>query len=347
MSINSFDDPSWRIREIPGWVIYTWSILSILFLFAHVAIQYVFGTVAATLAMVEDTEASLIRIPLSEEVDAPLPSYSDDEKVPLVQEGIALVKRKPITASLRDTVRHLRARAGWISCFRGFGILILYTFLMEIYFWALKVVFSQTLTMNILAYVLTQVTLGRFVVLWTHMVISEPSEKKFYQRLVPFKVYKKAIIPTTAAALTHIGVFAVPIITGIWIDIGKELNKNGNDIEHLSYSLFALKLLAILAAAGAFFFLVFVPINVSLIRAYAALLPEDETPIVPFDRTFGGHFVPKSEGGSGKLKLVHAWRTFDWNGRVRLIKVWVKTIAMQIGLCTIFFALAFIPYFFL
>ena len=70
----------------------------------------------------------------------------------------------------------------------------------------------------------------------------------------------------------------------------------------------------------------------------ASLLPEDDEPIVPFDRTFGGKVVPAIIGGSGMIGMRDAWKTFDWNATVRVVKVYVKTALMQTALFMFFLA---------
>ena len=91
-------------------------------------------------------------------------------------------------------------------------------------------------------------------------------------------------------------------------------------------------LLSVLAAV-----LVIFPITVSLKRVQASLLPEEDEAIVPFDRTFGGKVVPEMDGGSGKVSMRDAWKTFDWNSRIRLAKVYAKVFAIQ-GVFTVLFA---------
>ena len=71
-------------------------------------------------------------------------------------------------------------------------------------------------------------------------------------------------------------------------------------------------------------------------RLQASLLPEDDEPIVPFDRTFGGKVVPAIIGGSGMIGMRDAWKTFDWNAIVRVVKVYVKTAFMQMALFMLF-----------
>ena len=83
--------------------------------------------------------------------------------------------------------------------------------------------------------------------------------------------------------------------------------------------------------------LICIPANVALVRVQASMLPEDCEPIVPFDRTYGGLVKSVEEGGKGRLWMTQAWKTFDWNSRIRLMKFYVKTLAVQ-GLLFVLFA---------
>jgi hypothetical protein len=60
-------------------------------------------------------------------------------------------------------------------------------------------------------------------------------------------------------------------------------------------------------------------VNAIMIRVMASLLPDDIDTLVPMDRSFGGKVVAAEAGGSGKLGLIAAWRTFPWRSRFRLV----------------------------
>jgi len=76
---------------------------------------------------------------------------------------------------------------------------------------------------------------------------------------------------------------------------------------------------------------VVLPATVTLTRIEASLLPEEEETIVPFDRTFGGRVVPTILGGTGCIGFIEAWRTFNWEARRRLVKLYVKTFLIMLA----------------
>jgi hypothetical protein len=74
------------------------------------------------------------------------------------------------------------------------------------------------------------------------------------------------------------------------------------------------------------------PANVTLVRIEASILPEEDDTIVPFDRTFGGKVVSQMMGGTGKVSFLEAWRSFNWEARRRLIKLFVKGFFVIMGM---------------
>merc|ERR1712144_61224 len=96
------------------------------------------------------------------------------------------------------------------------------------------------------------------------------------------------------------------------------------------------KAIAILLFGVVLTFLVVIPANVTLTRVQASLLVDTEETIVPFDRSFGGKVVPEIVGGTGMIGMLDAWKTFDWAARIRLVKTYLKVIAMQIGVTFLF-----------
>jgi len=82
---------------------------------------------------------------------------------------------------------------------------------------------------------------------------------------------------------------------------------------------------------------IIIPAKVSLVRVQASLLPDEVESIVPFDRSFGCKVVPEIVGGSGVISMLDAWKTFDFNARIRLVKAYVKVFLMQTAISILFF----------
>lgn len=126
---------------------------------------------------------------------APKP-MDEDENDP----EILLVQNKPVTASLRATILHLRAKAGYFSRFRGLTMYMVWNITVCIIAGIIVGMFSP-ITRNrfavALVIILTQVLLSRFIMTWVHIVISEPSPKSWYRRVPSFRTWPK-IAPAVA-----------------------------------------------------------------------------------------------------------------------------------------------------
>ena len=66
------------------------------------------------------------------------------------------------------------------------------------------------------------------------------------------------------------------------------------------------------------------------------MLPEEDEAIVPFDRTFAGKVTPEVLGGSGSVSMLDAWKTFDKEARLRVIKLYAKLFGIQIAVTVLF-----------
>ena len=182
------------------------------------------------------------------------------------------------------------------------------------------------------------VVLARLNTAWVHVIISEPSAKKLAERIPPRSAFRKLAAPSAFhAVISQLTVF-VP--AHMYYGLGLEgYVHNPAVFKKMSSMQFASVCLAtlLLVSVTLFLFLgLLFPAHVAYKRVQASLLPEEDEAIVPFDRTFGGKVVPEIVGGSGMLGMRDAWKTFDWNATIRLVKVYVKTFFIQVALFVLF-----------
>lgn len=273
--------------------------------------------VIATLAAVEDTNPDIyVRI-----ASNPDPNKPDDEDAELATP----TPLKPITSKLRTTVQHLRARAGFWSRFRGMGMFMAYIGLNG-FLSAWIPVSTTSFVGQFFVQSILSVALATWQMAWVHIVITEPSPKRFYQRIPSYKTWIK-IAP--AAALENVltsAAFFLPMSVASffgWLD-----TTVGDDVPPmvLLYRFMGASVIPAILA-----FLISMPARVIFIRVAASMLPEEDETIVPFDRSFGGKVSPAITGGSGKIGIMDAWTTFDWAARVRFAKVIGKTVAIEVA----------------
>ena len=78
-----------------------------------------------------------------------------------------------------------------------------------------------------------------------------------------------------------------------------------------------------------------------LIATAACAAAQELAIYLPFDRSFGGRMTPEVLGGNGCVGMVNAWRSFDKEARFRLIKLYLKIVAIQI-FAAIFFVMTIV-----
>jgi hypothetical protein len=255
---------------------------------------------------------------------------TDDSARKPTQPELLVVKQQPITSSFRRTIKHLSAKGGFRSRFRG---VVFYT----IYATAFATV-AGTLDRFLLrgtAPVFAALLLANFKLAWTHIVISDPSPKPWFRRLPEARVWKKIAGPTAVVAIAQQLSFMIPgyLAVALGLEMNPEAAANMSAHEKHVTAWKGLSIVVLFLALGLF---VVMPALISYTRVQASLLADDQESIVPFDRSFGGKVVPAILGGSGIIGLLDAWKTFDWNARVRLAKAYVKVFAMQMTLTFLF-----------
>ncbi|KAM5483702.1 hypothetical protein MaudMau93_006209 [Microsporum audouinii] len=299
-------------------------IVTVLFVGCIIAIEYIYGMVVTTLTIIEDPNPEPV---------VSLPSYSDavddghkaviDKKQPLglpEAEGLPATY-KPITSGFRSTIKHLRARAGRGSRFRGFS-----------HFLALS--FARGFLTNSLRFLggfapfVADIAVSTMVLAWVHAVISAPSSKSWYQRFPSvrknwIKIAPAVALSTLASQLS----FHIPVAIGFMLG-GFRLNENGIYVlaeARPVYHLYAAGAVVLSLILGLF---LDVPAAVIMVRVAASLLPADDETIVPFDRTFNGKVSPTEVDGSGAIGVLDAWRTLSWASYRRVVVAIVKVAGM-------------------
>lgn len=291
-----------------------------------------------------ETPSHAIAIPLSEE--------EADAKDGLLetgsQAGPTLVPSKPITAKIRSTVRHITAIGGFWARWRGFVPGMVYAVVASTggaFFQALipRVVPARELLGDLIAVVV----FARFHMAWTHAVISLPSSIRWYQRLAPMKSIKQLWISNV---VNHGALYAVVYLTmglmklmGVCNQayMGEDL-QNGKVSKKFMFGIFSLQGIIVILFAVAMVLCIVVPATVTLARVEASMLPDDQETIVPFDRSFDGKVVPQILGGTGAIGFLDAWRSFNWEARRRLIKLYVKMFMILVALTFLTFSVTMI-----
>lgn len=290
-------------------------------------IKYTYGNIVATLAMIETPTATAIKIDAPDNDQSPLLSQEqkESEKQSVVEPELLIIRQKPITAKILTTMRHLRAQAGPWSRFRGLQVVVVYDCVQELLFYFLSNIVRGAFATSLVSIAIS-VVLCRLQMTWTHVVISASTTQPWYRRIPSVKSGKNIILPTVVWAVAQQVFLFVPM--ELFKDFGllpyaqdhTLLGKAPNDVQHEMILKFIIVMLVMFSIA----FLILLPATITLRRVQASMLPEENDPIVPFDRTFGGRVQPEVVGGSGAVSMFDAWTTFDSAARIRFVKLCAK-----------------------
>jgi len=176
------------------------------------------------------------------------------------------------------------------------------------------------------------VIFARLHMLWTHMMIAVPGTTYAATGYNERKVFKKLALPGLMNALAWEVTMGLPVALswamGLFVEKDGMLATTMQDGQpmdcHEMYKMIMVVLVGILSLIG-----LYIPAHVALVRVEASMLPAEVETVVSFDRTFGGRVVAESEGGSGKLGFVDAWRSFEKAQRARLLKVFAKIFLVE------------------
>ncbi|KIW66287.1 hypothetical protein PV04_08484 [Phialophora macrospora] len=330
------DGDSTKVSPIAALVFLLTGLALVLTLFS---VGYTYGHLLPVLCMVESPETEAY-VPVgtfepteppaySATTPAPKPTNGQPEDPDLDAEGdaeILLVRNKPITASIRATVQHLRARAGFLSRFRGLSMFLAWNMLCGFLISLIANVFLGNRLGVAFAAIVAETALATWHMAWVHIVISEPSEKRWYKRIPSIRTWPKIAPAVALWATTNQVVSILPmLVCGSFGSLNRmrdpEYEPGRKDLYAVGgQGMLGFTLMVIL------FVLLQIPATVTLVRVAASMLPEEDETIVPFDRTFGGKTTPAIVGGQGKIGLVEAWRSFPWASRMRLIKLMIKVV---------------------
>jgi hypothetical protein len=282
----------------------------------------------------------MIESPADTIVFEPLPTDDTDASLNknLNPEAQA-VRTKPTTSSFRRTIKLLQQKGGRRSRFRGISIFIINQIVIS---WVAQFLSMLPFFPRGAAAVVAAVLTAQLSLAWTHIVISDPSPKMWFRRLPSMKTWKKVAIPTAVLAIAEQVAILIPLYIGIMSGMGDNI-RDPNDAANMGgreVTVLGLKGAGLGALALVLSFLLVVPADVTLTRVQASLLADTEETIVPFDRSFGGKVIPEIVGGSGVVGMLDAWKTFDWNSRIQLIKAYFKVFLMEVAVGFLFFVVA-------
>ncbi|KAH6856444.1 hypothetical protein B0I37DRAFT_367412 [Chaetomium sp. MPI-CAGE-AT-0009] len=313
------ENPPQQVK-IPGAAVFVFVADLVVFLPVLLILVYTLSHVYPTLAAVEDPLPAYEALPLNDDGTP----KTDNEPVRTAQPG------KPITASIRATNRLIRSLGGWLANFRGlgYGLLIGMVTLMT------TGVLSRLPFVPVrIAHLIALLALSPFATTWTHLVITGPSTKSFAQRIPSVKkVYVANWFPTFLLwAAAHAAVIFPELLGKA---IGLRIN-NPNDPSQIHGEPMngsdAGKVICVAALSLVLQAVLVIPAHAALTRVQASLLPADEDPIVPFDRSFAGRVEPEVVTGKGFATFGAALKTIPRASWLRIYMLRIKVFFLSMA----------------
>ncbi|KAG8528145.1 uncharacterized protein KY384_007061 [Bacidia gigantensis] len=321
------------IKQIAIWgMILLWATV-VLYMAMISAIDYTYGDVVGTLAMIENPTATAYASEAAiSDIKDPLLS-GDASETQAADLDIYVVKNLPITRKLRSAVKHLTSIGGPLARFRGLHIAIIYNALHAL---ILGLIAPRGTFIRPFMSVVASVALSRIHMTWTHVVISMPSSKSWWRRIPSVKAGKHVLLPAAIwAAAQQMSIYVPGVLLNSAYSTLQNPNAFGGDSK-ATQKVALVQAFMVVFVFLATVLLVVIPAEVSLKRVEASMLAEEDESIVSFDRSFDGKVKPEALGGSGSISMLDAWKTFGKEARIRLLKLYAKIVALQIATAIMF-----------
>lgn len=318
-------DGQGTIHQLPGWAWLVFGADFLVFFPVFLFIGYALAHVYPTLAIIEDPEP-----PAYDHVDLNADDEDAESTADLSHHDLKVELGEPalVSSSLRQINRLLLSTAGWTANFRGIACALV----LSVATGACGLIFDQVLfiprAVGVLLAALVTVQLSTA---WTHIVISAPSELRFYQRLPPFrKTFEATCVPIAAywAATQLVGF--LPFALASAMGLSQFDVRNPTQVPEYHFDA-VWKVLAIFAVVVASTLFLVIPAQAVLVRVQASLLPPDENTIIAFDKSFGGKVEPAIVGGKGYVNFVDAWKSFSRESWVRLYRLMGKILLVTLA----------------
>lgn len=261
--------------------------------------------------MVETPTTLLIESTTTEEKE------DSTDKEPLLEEcEVTLVQQAPITSSIRTTLQHLRETGGLLGRYRGFSMFVVYIFLASQF----SIVFSF-LPFG-LGDVLTMVVLSTIRMGWTHVIVSAPSSLPWFRRLPSMKTFKSVAPITALQATSEELAILIPFLFASALGLFESMDRQASGETIVDPEACLVKIFAVAVVFFAWVIAVVVPISTVMARIHASLLPENQETIVSVHRE--------------AMSIKEAWKSVDWNARVRVYKAYLKGFAIQMSIIILY-----------
>ncbi|KAK3316655.1 hypothetical protein B0H66DRAFT_300672 [Apodospora peruviana] len=338
-------------------LVVTTLIFMVFFTLVEYPVRFVIGTLAIVERTSETESPTAAEASDYVELDGLLSDESDNDKNPgsgcVVtdveadntngRKTMTTPTKGPVTKDIGTAMAHLRARRGFRSLYRGFRFGMAYSILdLLVQTLALPTRFNPIIVDLICIFVLVGIHCS-----WTHAILraSHPANDgaRFQQntkrtgcaRFIPGVWSRHLVLPTIRYILhftaSVMGTLLASFFARRQHDKIKASHQDG------SVNLFIAVVLALFPIVVGLlaFFTLLLPSWMAYVRVEASLLPESDSTVVPFDRTYGGR-LDRSDATSWvgyvirNLTTYGAWKTVGWKTYKRVISIYLKFLLLSV-----------------
>lgn len=236
-----------------------------------------------------------------------------------------------MTSSIRSINRLLYANGGWRSYFRGIGFFVVEGILTALLSGLFTLVFGGFFTP--IATLLATLVTVQISTAWVHIIMA-PSAKSNWSRLPSFKrAFDATWKPTCLYWLAFEVMRWSPRLLQIIFAVPFPDFEGGEDGPHsINWANFPMvRVIAMVLTYLLIVFWVHIPAFVVLVRVQASLLPGEDNPMMPFDRSFQGRVQPAVVDGKGYATITDAWTTYSRAAWRRLLVLSAKNFGIAVA----------------
>jgi len=305
--------------QMPVWGTVLIGITTLAFVVLDLSLEYI-ARLIINLAIVETPATTAVKV-----YETIVDQDKKKDEVIEVEVETEVVSAKPLTSSIKRTMKHIKSIGGRSAYWRGLPILAVYALIVTIFRMISSPMLSRvgpgSTVFAFVADMAAAVLTARIHCAWTHATIT--SGHRRYRERVINRVQWKQLLPVTALNVASQHFFIIAVMTSAGV-CGSLMERQTSNLGRAAAALIPISI----ALFGWLFILM--PVSILLVRKEASMLDESEETIVPFDRTFGNRIIP----GLNTLKLRDNWASISretWYRVVMLHLKWVGIVAL-IGL---------------
>jgi len=312
--------------QMPAWGMVLLGSTTVAFVLFAMALEYTIRLLIVHLAIVETPANAVVKVyrPVVE---------CDGKKdvVDIEVEETHVVSDKPLTSSIKRTMKHITSLGGFSNRWRGLPIFLVYTMIISVFHMLAVSLCGRagvgTAVASFIADMSAALMTARIHCAWTHATITT-GYKRYYERVIN-RVQWKELLP--AVALKVVGNYVFVIATLVSAGAVSPLM-----MRETSLGIRAAIALIPITTALSMSLLVVLPVNIMLVRKEASMLAESEETAVPFDRTFGNRIIP----GLNSLKLRDNWAGISRDTLYRVAMLHIKWIGIASVIAIVYFQVA-------